>query len=209
MTAPLPVAVLDYGAGNLRSVVRALEVAGARPFLATTPQEARSAPALVLPGQGASGQAMEGLRAAGLETALRQALAQGVPYLGVCLGLQLLMDWSEEGGVACLGVLRGRVRRLPPGLKVPHMGWNRVCWVGEHPALEGVPQDAYFYFVHSYYADPEDPSIVAGWTEYGVRFCSAVARGNVVAVQFHPEKSGEVGLRLYRNFVRWAGKEAG
>ena len=145
---------------------------------------------------------MAALHARGLVEPLRQVVAGGTPFFGVCLGLQLLMDGSDEDPRPCLGIAPGWVRRFPPVEKVPHMGWNQVDLEGEHPVFKGVPSGSNFYFVHSYYADPEDSSLVLGTTEYGVTFCSVLARGNLVATQFHPEKSGPTGLQLYDNFVR-------
>ncbi|MBI2873316.1 MAG: imidazole glycerol phosphate synthase subunit HisH [Chloroflexi bacterium] len=195
--------IIDYGAGNLRSVQKAFEHLGHQARITSDPADLAAAHALVMPGVGASGAAMEGLRRHGLVGPVREAIARGVPFFGVCLGLQLLMDVSEEGGeTPCLGVVPGRVRRLPSGLKVPHMGWNRVALREEHPVFRDVPPGSYFYFVHSYYADPEDKALVMGTTEYGVSFCSALAQGSLIATQFHPEKSGALGLRLYDNFVR-------
>ena len=148
---------------------------------------------------------MMNLRRCDLEDPIREYIASGRPFLGVCMGQQALFDVSEEGGEhECLGVLPGRIVRLPNGQKVPHMGWNRVRQVREHPIFEGIPDGSYFYFVHSYYPQPEDPSITIGETEYGTTFASVVARDNVVATQFHPEKSGEMGLRMYGNFLRMA-----
>ncbi|GBD11981.1 Imidazole glycerol phosphate synthase subunit HisH [bacterium HR23] len=204
MRAPLRIAVVDYGAGNLRSVARALEVVGGAPFLTADPLALREANAIVFPGQGACGQAMAHLRANGLGEAIVEAVQGGKPFLGVCLGLQLLFCRSEENGVECLNILPGVVRRLPRGLVVPHMGWNQVTWKRAHPVWEGIPSGSYFYFVHSYYPEPSDPALVAGETEYGIPFCSVVAWRSLVATQFHPEKSGVVGLRLYHNFLRWA-----
>lgn len=204
MAAPLRIAVVDYGAGNLRSVCKALEVAGGAPFLTTTPEALQGADGVVFPGQGACGPAMEALAHSGLGEALREVVRKGKPFLGICLGLQLLFTRSEENGVECLDIFPGVVRRLPRGLVVPHMGWNQVIWQKAHPVWEGIPSGSYFYFVHSYYPDPADPSLVAGVTEYGIPFCSVVAQGNLVATQFHPEKSGVVGLRFYHNFLHWA-----
>ncbi|MCS7206835.1 MAG: imidazole glycerol phosphate synthase subunit HisH [Dehalococcoidia bacterium] len=206
MPTPPRIAVVDYGAGNLRSVARALEVAGAVPLLTTGPQALWEADGVVFPGQGACGSAMAFLHQNNLVAPLREVVHQGKPFLGVCLGLQLLFTRSEEDSVACLDIFPGGVRRLPRGLVVPHMGWNQVHWKRPHPVWEGIPSGSYFYFVHSYYPEPVDPSLVAGETEYGITFCSVVAWGNLVATQFHPEKSGVVGLRLYRNFVRWVGE---
>lgn len=196
-------AVLDYGAGNLRSVVRALEVNGIRPVVLGDPEALLRADALVFPGVGAAGSAMRRLREGGLDEAVREFYRSGRPILGVCLGLQLLFDLSEEdGGIPGLGLIPGRVRRFPDGLKTPHMGWNQVRRRKDHPILAGIPDGAYFYFVHSYYAEPADPAVVVGTTEYGVDFASVVARENLVATQFHPEKSGRWGLTVYANFLR-------
>ena len=143
------------------------------------------------------------LTSLGLVEPLRQFIMEGHPFLGVCMGLQLLFTGTEEGGWhECLGIFPGRVRRFPPGLKIPHMGWNQVKNRNSHPVLNGIADEANFYFVHSYYAEPEDRSIIAGETEYGVDFCSIIARNNLVATQFHPEKSGEVGLKIYDNFLK-------
>ena len=196
------IAIVDYQAGNLRSVQKALERYGARAVVTSDPADLVEADGVVFPGQGASPSAMRQLKATGLVEPIKRLMAGGKPFLGVCLGLQLLLESSEEGDEPCLGVIRGRVRRLPPGLKSPHMGWNQVELSPGHPVLDGVPTGSYFYFVHSFYADPQDSSLVVATTDYGLRFCSAVAWDNVTAVQFHPEKSGTVGLRLYENFVR-------
>ena len=195
-------AIVDYGAGNLRSVQKAFERLGHEAIVTALPEAVASASAVVFPGQGASPPAMASLRASGMDRAIHQAVRDSKPFLGVCLGLQLLMDWSEEGDTSCLGILPGEVKRLPPHLKVPHMGWNSVRLDTSHPVFDGVPSESYFYFVHSYYAHPRDPEVVIGTTPYGVEFCSVAARGNLVATQFHPEKSGPLGLRLYDNFVR-------
>lgn len=200
----LRLVVIDYGAGNLRSVAKALESLGASPCVSADPGDLARAEALVLPGQGACDSAMMALEQRRLTGTLKEAIRRGIPFLGVCLGLQLLFDSSEEGDVACLGLVPGAVRRLPPGRKVPHMGWNTVHVEREHPIFAGVPQDTHFYFVHSYYADPAGDEAVLARTSYGVEFCSAAARDNLVATQFHPEKSGAWGLKLYENFLRFA-----
>ena len=197
------VVIVDYDAGNLRSVQRALETFGARVEITSSPSRIPSADGLVVPGQGACDSSMRHLRERGLIDPLRDYISSGRPFLGVCLGLQLLLDASDEGDEPCLGVIRGTCKRLPGGQKIPHMGWNQVSWRGEHPVFEGVADNSHFYFVHSYYADPEDRSVVVGTTDYGVEFCSAAAWDSVVAVQFHPEKSGSVGLKIYENFVRY------
>lgn len=200
------VVIVDYGAGNLRSVARAVAHAGVEALVTADPRAVEAARAVVMPGVGAAADTMENLRAAGLVEPVREYIASGRPFLGVCMGLQALFDVSEEGGEhACLGVVPGRVVRFPQGLTVPHMGWNTVKLRRPHPVFEGVAQGSYFYFVHSYYPRPADDGTVAGETEYGgVRFASVVARGNLVATQFHPEKSGADGLRVYANFVRLA-----
>ena len=196
------IAIVDYQAGNLRSVQKALERFDVRAKITSDADDIRSADAVVFPGQGASDPSMRQLRASDLVAPITEFIGSGKPFLGVCLGLQLLLERSDEGPEPCLGILAGRVRRLPPGAKIPHMGWNRVRWHIEHPVFDGIPDNSYFYFVHSYYSDPLDRSVVAGTTSYTTEFCSAVAWDNVVALQFHPEKSGGIGIRLYQNFVR-------
>jgi len=198
--------VVDYGAGNLRSVVRALEHAGAQPHISGDWHDLQAADAVILPGVGAAGDTMANLNARALSEPLREYIAAGRPFLGVCMGLQALFDHSEENDQHCLGVLAGEVCRFPAGsgLKIPHMGWNTVEWARSHPVTDGIPSGSYFYFVHSFYPAPADPEVALGLTDYGVRFPSIVARANVVATQFHPEKSGEHGLRLYAGFLRWA-----
>jgi glutamine amidotransferase len=197
--------VIDYGAGNLRSVEKALASLGYEPRVTSEPRDVERAAAVVLPGVGAAGQIMNSLRGLGLDEAVVDYIASGRPFLGVCMGMQVLFDASEEdGGQECLGVLHGRVRKLDTDLKVPHMGWNSVSQRGEHPMWEGVPDESYFYFVHSYIVEPADEDVLAGSTDYAGAFTSAVARDNVFGTQFHPEKSGRFGLRLYRNFVEWA-----
>jgi glutamine amidotransferase len=197
-----PLLIVDYGAGNLRSVQKAFEHSGHEAVFSADPAAVAKAPAIVFPGQGASPPAMAALARDGMDQAIREAVAAGTPFFGVCLGLQLLLERSEEGDTPCLGIVPGTVRRFAPGLKVPHMGWNTVHLEREHPVFADVPQDAYFYFVHSYYAAPADGAWTLGTTGYGTPFASALAHENVVATQFHPEKSGPVGLRLYDNFVR-------
>jgi glutamine amidotransferase len=198
--------VIDYGAGNLSSVAKALRWLGYDPLVTSEARIVAEAPILVLPGVGAAAQIMGALRRLALDEAVRGHITAGKPFLGVCMGMQVLMDSSEEdGGQVCLGLLPGTVRRLPSGsLKIPHMGWNTVEQRHEHAIWRGIPDESYFYFVHSYAVQPSDPSIVAACTAYGVRFTSVVARDNVVGTQFHPEKSGAHGLLVYRNFVEWA-----
>jgi glutamine amidotransferase len=199
--------VVDYDAGNLRSVQRALEAVGQRPKVTPDPRDVERAEALVLPGVGSAQDCMRKLADRGLVEPLKDYAASGKPFLGVCVGLQLLFDGSEEGGgVACLGILPGTVRRFSSdaGLKVPQIGWNDVSILRRHALFEGLPDRTYFYFVHSYYADPADPGMTIGAATYGVDFAAVVAHENVVATQFHPEKSADPGLRLYANFGRIA-----
>jgi glutamine amidotransferase len=199
-----PVAIVDYGVGNLRSAQKAIERAGHPAEITSDPARIAAAPAVVLPGQGAFGTCMENLAAAGLVEAVRQAACSGRPFLGICIGMQLLFEESEESpGVRGLGVFPGRVVRFPrdPARKVPHMGWNTLRIVRPVSVLAGIPDGAYVYFVHSYYAVPADPALVATTTCYGPEFASSVARGAVFAGVFHPEKSQAVGLRLLANFV--------
>ncbi len=199
------VLIVDYGAGNLRSVARAVAHQGYEPVVSCEARAIEKAKALILPGVGAAADTMRNLQQGGLVEPIREYIRNGRPFLGVCMGQQALLSVSEEGGEhACLGVIPGRVRRLPGGLKVPHMGWNQVRQVGEHPAFDGIEDGAFFYFLHSYYPDPEDRTCVIGETDYGVTFASVLARDNVVATQFHPEKSGSSGLRFYANFLRGA-----
>ena len=188
----------------MRSVSRALESHGVAPLVTDDSSNFDDADAMVLPGVGSGPAAMDALRQRKLIDPIKNFIASGRPFLGVCLGLQLLMDCTEEGDEACLGVVKGSAKHLPSGLKVPHMGWNSVRFQHQHPVLDGIPQDSYFYFVHSYYASPEDPAGISGTTEYGISFCSIYAKDNLIATQFHPENSGPVGLRFYKNFVNLA-----
>ena len=199
------VVIVDYGAGNLRSVVRAVAHAGVDATVTTDAAVVTRARALIVPGVGAAADTMANLRAAGLVEPIRDYIASERPFLGVCMGMQALFDRSEEGGThECLGVLRGSIVRFGTGLAVPHMGWNTVELRRDHPVFDGVPDGSYFYFVHSYHPLPDDDEVVIGTTEYGVRFPAVVGTGNLIATQFHPEKSGEMGLRLYENFLRLA-----
>ena len=212
---PATVAVVDYGMGNLRSVSQAvMHVADAsshRVIVSGDPDAVRAAERVVLPGQGAMRDCMRELRDSGLEPAVRDAAARK-PLLGVCVGMQMLLDHSEEQDTPGLGLIAGRVRRFRldgrlqadgSRFKVPQMGWNRVRQRRAHPLWDGIPDDSWFYFVHSYCAVPSDDRDTAGDTEYGDRFTCAVARDNIFATQFHPEKSADHGLSLYRNFLAW------
>ena len=203
LLADLDVIILDYGAGNLRSVVRAVERVGARPEVASVPAALDEADVVILPGVGAAADSMRNLRERSLVEPIREYIANDRPFLGVCMGLQALMTVSEEGGEhACLDVLQGRVVRLPAGRKIPHMGWNQVGLRRRTPLFEGIPDGSHFYFVHSYYCDMAEPDEVVAVADYGTDVTAAVERGRLAATQFHPEKSGAYGLRIYRNFLR-------
>ena len=197
------VAVLDYGMGNLRSVAKAIERVGGRAVVTSDADEAEAADAVVLPGVGAFGACMRGLADRGLDATAKDLVASGRPVLGVCLGMQVLFASSDEDPDPGLGRFPGRVRRLPPEVKVPHMGWNQVDWVRDHPMHEGIPSGTRFYFVHSFAPDVDD-EITVGVSEHGREFAAAVADGHLFATQFHPEKSGDAGLEIYRNLVRLA-----
>ena len=199
------IAIVDYGAGNLRSVANAIASLGYRSTVTSNPDDLHHAKAAILPGVGAAADTMRNLDRLGLSGAIRQVVADGLPLLAICVGMQVLFDETEEGGRhRCLGIIPGAVRRLPAGLKIPHIGWNQVDQKIHHPLFDSIPDGADFYFVHSYCAEPSDRAVVAGTTNYGVPFCSAVVSGNLMATQFHPEKSGENGLRMYENFLRLA-----
>lgn len=201
------IAIVDYGIGNLRSVEKALQHVGACVQVTADPAALEAAQGVVLPGVGAFGDGTAQLRARGFVGPLEAVAAAGKPLLGICLGMQLLFGESEEmGRFAGLGLLPGRVRRFSAGLKVPHIGWNQVHIVRPSPLLEGVAQDSYAYFVHSYYADPAEESTVLATTDYGGAYASIVGRGRLFGLQFHPEKSQEVGLQMLRNFVALAGQ---
>ncbi len=196
------IAILDYGSGNLHSVSRAVDVAGGRPLVTADPAEAGGAHAVVIPGVGHFGQCVRAIEGLGLDVTIRDAVAAGTPVLGVCVGMQVLFERSDEDGQAGLGILPGTCRRLPPGepgTKVPHMGWNTVSTRRPHPMTAGIPDETRFYFVHSY--APDVGAATVGVTEHGRIFSATVADGSVFATQFHPEKSGRWGLEIYRNFV--------
>ena len=205
------IAIVDYKAGNLTSVRLAFDAIAIGAVPTADPAVLARADRIVFPGVGAAASAMANLRATGLIDTLRARIAAGVPFLGICLGTQILLDRSEEdGGVDALGVLPGTVRKFTPSdpaCKIPHMGWNQVRAARPHPLLEGVPDGSDFYFVHSYYPDPADRGDVIGTTDYaGIVFASMIGRGNVAATQFHVEKSGKTGLHVLRNFARWDGE---
>ena len=199
------IAVIDYGAGNLRSVLNAISRLGYQAKITNTASELASAQVVILPGVGAAADSMGNLERLGLVNPIRRVIAEGRPFLGVCIGLQLLLTGTEEGGWhECLDVIPGVVRRLPSGLKIPHMGWNQLKQRASHPIFSGIPDEADFYFTHSFYAEPDDDSVVAGTTSYGLPMCSMIIKDSLIATQFHPEKSGEYGLRMYANFLKTA-----
>ncbi len=211
------IAVVDYGMGNLRSVVNALQVVADdrdQVILTSDPAQVLQADRVVFPGQGAAGDCMRAIDEYGLRESITVA-AQQRPFLGICMGLQVLIEHSEENqGTACLGIFKGQVKYFGDGhkdqsgvkLKVPHMGWNRVTQTQSHPLWHSIADDSRFYFVHSYYLEVETPDLLAGVTDYGFSFTSAIARDNLFALQCHPEKSADAGLQLLRNFVNWDGR---
>lgn len=207
------IAVVDYGAGNVQSVVNALERIGVDAQLTTDPAAIARAAGVIVPGVGAARDTMRNLSAAGLVEPLLGYIASGRPYLGICMGMQALMTASEEhGGQECLNVIPGKARLLEIDLQVPHMGWNAVDLTPagrEHPLFDGIPDGAEFYFAHSFACHPDDEAAVLATTDYGIRFATAIGRGAVMAVQFHPEKSGPNGLRLLANFAALVEREAG
>lgn len=198
--------IIDYGVGNFRNVQKAFQLIGAAAEISASVETVEQAGALVLPGVGAFGDAINNLRARGLDKPVLAAAASGKPVLGICVGLQLLFDESEEmGHHRGLGLLPGKVVRFPEGLTVPHMGWNQIEAEQNHPLLENICPGDFAYFAHSYYAAPTNPDHIIACTEYGQRFSSIVAKENVCAIQFHPEKSQQVGLQILKNFVKFAG----
>ena len=198
------IAIIDYGAGNIRSIEKALEYVGAQVQVTGDPAVVANAHAIVLPGVGSGGAAMARMTERGLDEAIRQVTQQGKPFLGICLGMQLLADHHAEGEVDGLGLFRGEVRRIPHGPKIPHMGWNTVTPLREGlPIFADIPPNAYFYFAHSYYVEPQDRQGVAAMTDYGSPYCSVIVGEHVWGTQFHPEKSGAAGLQLLRNFMKW------
>ena len=205
------IAIIDYDAGNLRSVEKALEALGQQVIVTKDAETIRQAEKVILPGVGAFGDAMANLQRLGLVEVIRETAASGKPFLGICLGLQLLFEDSDETpGVLGLGILRGHIKRIPeqPGLKVPHMGWNNLELHHDGALFRGLPEHPYVYFVHSYYLEAEDPDIVTATAEYGVTIHASVQSGNLFACQFHPEKSSQIGLAILKNFAELPEKGA-
>jgi glutamine amidotransferase len=201
------ISIIDYRAGNLRSVRRALLHLGVPCRITDKPLEILSSERVIFPGVGAAGKAMETIQSMGLDAVIREVVTSGTPFLGICLGAQIILEKSEEGDTDCLNLIPGRVRRFPgSNLKIPHMGWNTLKMTKRHPICDGIDEKAQFYFVHSYYAEPAKDEHIIATTEYGIEFASVVGRGNVVATQFHLEKSGRQGLSILENFSNWDGR---
>ncbi len=199
------IAIIDYGAGNLRSVANAITKLGYQSRVTGNPGDVLDASAVIFPGVGAAADTMCNLRETGMADVVRQLILEERPFFAICVGMQVLFtDTEEGGGHECLDIIPGQVKKLPRGQKIPHMGWNQVKQKISHPIFDGIPDKSNFYFVHSYYVVPDDEALVAGETEYGTSFCSIITQGNLVATQFHPEKSGKVGLKLYDNFIKLA-----
>ena len=203
------IALIDYGMGNLMSVSKALEYVGGKIRVVDTPSDAEGASGVILPGVGNFGEGMEHLNRRGFVALSRETVRRNVPFLGICLGMQMLLESSEEApGVPGLSIFRGRVLRFPElGEKIPQIGWNSIRFDQDNPFLKGLRQDSFFYFVHSYYALPDDPSVTAARCTYMIDFAAALSKGNVFAAQFHPEKSQDCGLAILRNFVTICGKD--
>jgi glutamine amidotransferase len=206
------IAIINYNAGNITSVARALQNIGQDFVITDQTKKLDAASHVIFPGVGAAGEAMAYLREKKLDVWLKNYIKTGQPLLGICLGTQIILDYSEENKTECIGLVSGSTKRFPEeltsegqALKIPHMGWNSVTFLRSHPVFQGVSPDAEFYFVHSYYPAPSDDATVLGTTEYGMTFCSVLAKDNLVAMQFHPEKSGRPGLQILKNFCVWRG----
>jgi len=206
------IAIIDYDAGNLTSVARAVSFLGYECLVTANPEDIRRAERVIFPGVGAAGSAMASLKRKGLDTAIREAVNSDRPVMGICLGTQIILGFSEEdGGTPCLDIVSGKVKAFSPdmkeadgsALKIPHMGWNRLTIKKPHPVLAGVQEADEFYFVHSYYPAPDNAEDIIGQSEYGVEFASVIGFGNLIATQFHPEKSGRPGLNILKNFCEW------
>ena len=208
------IAIIDYKAGNLTSVARALQNIGESFLITDDIKKLEAASHVIFPGVGAAGDAMANLRQKKLDSWLKDWINVGKPLMGICLGTQIIFDYSEENKTDCVGLVRGSTKRFPDhlayagrALKIPHMGWNNVEFRRSHPVFSDISSEAEFYFVHSYYPAPSDESAVLGVTDYGIKFCSVLAVKNLVAMQFHPEKSGRPGLQILRNFCSWRGND--
>ncbi len=203
------IAVINYRMGNLRSVAKALELTGERVVVSGETGDIRQADSIILPGVGSFSVGIRNLCRLGLLPAIREAIEEGKPFLGICLGMQLLFEKSEEGAVECegMGVIKGHVKRFSTNMRVPHTGWNRVWSMGGNPLFNGIPDGSHFYFVHSYYVTPEKKSVAAASTVYGIEFTSAIRHNNIYATQFHPEKSHARGLKVLDNFSKLKGTD--
>ena len=206
------IAIINYNAGNITSVARALQNIGQDFVITDDTKKLEAASHVIFPGVGAAGEAMAYLREKNLDVWLKNYIKTGKPLLGICLGTQIILDYSEENETDCIGLVTGSTKRFPDkltsgsqALKIPHMGWNSVKFHRSHPVFQDISPDAEFYFVHSYYPAPSDDSAILGITDYGMKFCSVLAKENLVAMQFHPEKSGRPGLQILRNFCAWRG----
>ncbi len=211
------IAIVDYGAGNLTSVARAVSFLEFESVITDKPEEILKADRIIFPGVGAAGSAMEGMKARGIDIVMKESFEKGTPMLGICVGCQIIMDRSEENNTKCLGFIPGKVQAFPKTmkageksdsnenlfLKVPHMGWNSLEIIQDHPLFKGIKKEDEFYFVHSYYPVPQNDQNIFGKTEYGIDFASAVGKNNLFATQFHLEKSGEPGLLILKNFCVW------
>jgi imidazole glycerol-phosphate synthase subunit HisH len=208
------IAIIDYNAGNITSVARALQNIGQDFVITDDTKKLDAASHVIFPGVGAAGEAMAYLRRQRLDAWLKGWIKTGKPLLGICLGSQIILDYSEENDTQCIGLVRGSTKRFPNDmisarriLKIPHMGWNSIDLQRKHPVFDYIPEGAEFYFVHSYYPAPNNSAVVLGVTDYGLRFCSVLAVKNLVAMQFHPEKSGRPGLQILKNFCNWRGND--
>ncbi len=208
------IAIINYNAGNITSVARALHSIGQEYIITDDTKMLNSASHIIFPGVGAAGEAMAYLKQKGLDAWLKICFQSGKPLMGICLGTQIILDHSEENGTECIGLVAGSTKRFPEQLtssgqvlKIPHMGWNSVNFRRAHPVFAGIDPAAEFYFVHSYYPSPSDDAAVLGTTDYGMTFCSVLAVKNLVAMQFHPEKSGRPGLQILKNFRSWRGND--
>ncbi len=205
------IAIIDYNAGNLTSVARAVTHLGFRCIVTNKKEEIDRAERIIFPGVGAAGSAMESIKRIGLDESIKEAFSSGKPVLGICLGTQVIMEYSEENDTKCLGIIGGKVlsfkfdeiRKNDAGLKIPHMGWNRIILQKKHFILSDLKEEDEFYFVHGYYPAPDDPAHLIGTTEYGISFPSVIGYKNIIATQFHPEKSGRPGLSILKNFCMW------
>lgn len=208
------IAIIDYNAGNITSVARALQNIGRNYVITDDTKKLDAASHVIFPGVGAAGEAMAYLRAKKLDAWLKSGMKSGKPLMGICLGTQIILDYSEENDTSCIGLVAGSTKRFPEhlaaggqALKIPHMGWNNVIFKQRHPVFADIEPAAEFYFVHSYYPSPSDEEAVLGTTDYGISFCSVLAVKNLVAMQFHPEKSGRPGLQILKNFCMWRGND--